>query len=220
MKKIFEDFSHLYSVSKTLRFGLRPHGETADKIADFKNQAIKSVVVKDEILADNYKKAKKIIDQLHKEFIDRVLSRSDVLSPSDIQRYYKMYVKLKKLYGKDQEEKQAERNDLWKTRIALEKELREIISCKFKNEDDYIKTIKERKKLPEHVVNWLKEKVRKGEISDTEYEENKECIEKFKNFTNYFSGFAQSRDNLYSNKNQVTAISNRIISENLPRFFG
>ena len=59
-------FTGKYSVSKTLRFALRPQGKTEDFIK-------KNVLKKDEDRADQYRKAKRIIDLYHKDFIERAL---------------------------------------------------------------------------------------------------------------------------------------------------
>jgi len=67
--KNFEQFTNLYKVQKTLRFELKPIGETVINIK--KVDLLKA----DETRADNYKKAKKIIDEFHKDFIQQRLSR-------------------------------------------------------------------------------------------------------------------------------------------------
>ena len=67
--KNFEQFTNLYKVQKTLRFELKPIGETVINIK--KVDLLKA----DETRAENYKKAKKIIDEFHKDFIQQRLSR-------------------------------------------------------------------------------------------------------------------------------------------------
>jgi CRISPR-associated protein Cpf1 len=44
-----DTFVRKYSLSKTLRFELKPVGETAEKIKDFKNQAIAEIVKQDRL---------------------------------------------------------------------------------------------------------------------------------------------------------------------------
>lgn len=67
MAKNFEDFKRLYPLSKTLRFEAKPIGATLDNI-------IKSGLLdEDEHRAASYVKMKKLIDEYHKVFIDRVL---------------------------------------------------------------------------------------------------------------------------------------------------
>ena len=67
MAKNFEDFKRLYPLSKTLRFEAKPIGATLDNI-------VKSGLLdEDEHRAASYVKVKKLIDEYHKVFIDRVL---------------------------------------------------------------------------------------------------------------------------------------------------
>jgi CRISPR-associated protein Cpf1 len=61
--KNLEDFTNLYSLSKTLRFELIPVGKTLECIE--KN----GLLHQDEQRAESYKKVKKIIDEYHKAFI-------------------------------------------------------------------------------------------------------------------------------------------------------
>ena len=67
-----EEFTNLYEVSKTLRFALEPVGKTREHIEE------KGLLAKDEKLAEDYKKTKKIIDEYHKWFIDDSLSNFDL----------------------------------------------------------------------------------------------------------------------------------------------
>lgn len=76
MAKNFEDFKRLYSLSKTLRFEAKPIGATLDNI-------VKSGLLdEDEHRAASYVKVKKLIDEYHKVFIDRVLA-DGCLSPNE-----------------------------------------------------------------------------------------------------------------------------------------
>ena len=62
------DFTNLYSLSKTLRFELIPQGKTLENIQ--RNGFLEN----DEHRAESYKKVKKIIDEYHKLFIENSLS--------------------------------------------------------------------------------------------------------------------------------------------------
>ena len=67
MAKKFDDFTRLYPLSKTLRFEAITIGATKDNF-------IKSGLLdEDEHRAASYVKVKKLIDEYHKVFIDRVL---------------------------------------------------------------------------------------------------------------------------------------------------
>jgi CRISPR-associated protein Cpf1 len=68
--KTFNDlssFTNLYSLSKTLRFELIPQGNTLEMIEQH------GLLIKDETRAENYKKVKKIIDEYHKDFINKAI---------------------------------------------------------------------------------------------------------------------------------------------------
>ena len=56
-----KNFTNLYSLSKTLRFELKPIGNTLENMAH--------VIEQDEHRAESYKLVKKIIDQYHRQFI-------------------------------------------------------------------------------------------------------------------------------------------------------
>ena len=60
--------TNLYQVTKTLRFSLIPQGKTAENIV------LQSILDEDNKRAEEYKIAKKIIDEYHKYYIDRSLS--------------------------------------------------------------------------------------------------------------------------------------------------
>ncbi|SUB78739.1 type V CRISPR-associated protein Cas12a/Cpf1 [Porphyromonas macacae] len=64
----FEDFTSLYSLSKTIRFELKPIGKTLENIK--KNGLIR----RDEQRLDDYEKLKKVIDEYHEDFIANILS--------------------------------------------------------------------------------------------------------------------------------------------------
>lgn len=63
-----KDFTNLYSLSKTLRFELRPTGKTLNNIKST------GILAEDNHRAESYKKVKIIIDKYHKNIIERVLS--------------------------------------------------------------------------------------------------------------------------------------------------
>lgn len=64
----FSDFTGLFSLSKTLRFELKPIGKTLENIEK------KGLLAEDEKRAESYKKVKKLIDEYHKTFIENALS--------------------------------------------------------------------------------------------------------------------------------------------------
>jgi len=75
-------FTNQYSLSKTIRFELRPVGKTKEHIE------AKGLIAQDEQKAENYKKAKRIIDEYHKWFISIALND---LKLADLSTYYFYY---------------------------------------------------------------------------------------------------------------------------------
>ena len=81
---LFEGFTNLYSVSKTLRFELRPIGNTLIHIE--KN----GLLMQDEHRAESYVVVKKIIDEYHKAFIGKALNGLVLDSLEDYYFYYQL----------------------------------------------------------------------------------------------------------------------------------
>ena len=77
-KNIFDQYTGKYSVSKTLRFELRPQGRTQEYIEK------RGIIAEDQKRAEDYKKVKRIADGYHKRFIEEALSG---LHLSDLDEY-------------------------------------------------------------------------------------------------------------------------------------
>ena len=77
-----EQFTNLYSLSKTLRFELIPVEGTAETIQQ------NDILAEDKKLADSYQKIKPTLDAFHRAFIDRCLSDVKL---ENLDRYYDLY---------------------------------------------------------------------------------------------------------------------------------
>ena len=64
---MFSEFTNQYELSKTLRFELKPVGETQQMLED------NNVFQKDEIIQKKYKQTKVYFDRLHREFVAEAL---------------------------------------------------------------------------------------------------------------------------------------------------
>ena len=73
----YDDLTGLYSLSKTLRFELKPIGKTLENIEK------KGLIEQDEIRAEEYEKVKDIIDEYHKAFIKMCLGELNLKLYSD-----------------------------------------------------------------------------------------------------------------------------------------
>lgn len=188
----FSQFTNLYSLSKTLRFELKPQGKTLENIQKH------GLLEQDEQRASSYKDVKKIIDRYHKKFIERTLSNFSLKYESEnkkdsLSEYYYYYL----LDIKD--EVRAE--NLKK----VQENLRKQIADQFAQDDAY-KRIDKKELIKEDLVNFVKTA------------EEKQLVEEFKDFTTYFTGFHENRKNMYSSEEKSTAISYRLVNENLPKF--
>ena len=180
-----EQFVNLYSLSKTLRFELIPQGKTLEHI-----QA-KGLLVQDEQRAENYKKVKKIIDEYHKDFIEKALSGIKLTKLNDFHSQYQLQ--------KDQRDE-----DVFE---KIKETLRKEIVAAFGK--DKIKT---------RFANLFKKELIKEDLLNWVGDENRELVKEFEKFTTYFTGFHENRKNMYSAEEKSTAIAYRIVNENLPKF--
>ena len=189
----FNEFVGLYPISKTLRFELKPIGKTLEYIQ--RNKLLEH----DAVRADDYVKVKKIIDKYHKCLIDEALSgftfdtEADGRSNNSLSEYY-LYYNLRKRNEQEQ-----------KTFKTIQNNLRKQIVNKLTQSEKY-KRIDKKELITTDLPDFLTN------------ESEKELVEKFKNFTTYFTEFHKNRKNMYSKEEKSTAIAFRLINENLPKF--
>lgn len=179
-----------YSVSKTLRFELKPMGKTLENIS--KGKFLES----DKKKSDDYKEVKKIIDNYHRYFIDDVL-KSASFNWADLAKEISEYSKTK--------------NDDTNLLSAQQKQRDEIL--KVFNSDKRFKSLTA--STPKDLFNKL---IPEWFEKETSLELNKEAIETFKRFYSYFTGFQENRKNVYSSKVIPTAVPYRIVNDNFPKF--
>lgn len=187
----FKDLTGQYKLCKTLRFKLIPIGKTLDIIKE------KGLLEEDQRRADDYQDVKKLIDNYHKAYIERVLkdfhfNHVNHGLDDSLEEYFAYY----HLDAKD-----LNRADgLANTSTNLRKQLvQQLVSDK-----SYARIFKKKlieEDLPEFVNS-----------------DEKAIVDKFKDFTTYFSGFNENRKNMYSDEAKSTAIAYRVVHENLPRF--
>ncbi|MBM4056385.1 MAG: type V CRISPR-associated protein Cpf1 [Planctomycetes bacterium] len=182
-KDIFSNFTNQYQLSKTLRFELVPLRETEKFIKE------KGLLKQDKKRADDYKEAKKLIDEYHRDFIEKALSGKK-LSNQQLKDYLNEFIK-------------PERDN--KVLGQISEALRKEIAGWLKDNP----TKDGKKLIEEKVPEFLKEQGKNEEAK---------LVSCFKGFTTYFGGFNDNRENIYSDKEQSTAIAYRIVHENLPKF--
>ena len=192
MKKTLDEFTNLYSISKTLRFELKPDDLTKANIE--KGKFLES----DKKKADDYEDVKKIIDNYHKFFIDDVLKDASF----DWTALEKEIVEYSKNKSDD-------------TKLETEqKKLREQI-VKLFTSDKRFKALNAA--TPNDLFNkdkdfndWFSQSSMSGI--------KKEALETFKRFSSYFTGFQENRKNVYSADEIPTAVPFRLVNDNFPKF--
>lgn len=176
-----DKFTNLFSLSKTLRFELKPIGKTLKFIKEH------GIIQEDEIRANDYASVKTIINEYHKFFIDKVLSMV-VLDNNLLTDYFECFCS-------------SNQNEL----ISIQKKLRECISKSFSSQKEYKDLFKK------ELITKILPKFEKEET-------NIELINKFNQFTTYFVGFNENRENIYDGKGKKGSIAHRLIDENLNKF--
>ena len=221
----FDNFTNLYSLSKTLRFELKPIGKTAEtfkqwfeelKNTDLDVKEDNNLFVKDQKIKDAYLVIKPIMDKLHEQFIEKALL--DGAKNIDFSEYFESY-----------REKDAEKH---------EKGLREQIGNTYQDAGKYFteKISKYRKFTAKEIDKIKKEPYRCltyakvfdyllanvdyfAKTVDIEEDKLKEHLTQFKSFWGYLDGYNTNRENYYATeKEQSTAVATRIVHENLPTF--
>lgn len=191
-----KQFINQYSLSKTLRFELIPQGRTLENIEK------KGLIAEDEKRAKNYKRMKEIIDDYHQDFIEKSLDNVELKT---LQDFYD-------LYTKSNEEKKRDpkfKNNFEKS----QKNLRKEIVDNFKRGDlgQVFSNLNKQDLIKKDLKLWME---KRNCYSSRDFE----ILDDFKNFTTYFVGFNENRQNMYSVEEKSTAIAYRIVNENLPKF--
>lgn len=199
-------FTNLYSLSKTLRFELKPVGKTKENIEKA------GLITQDEERATAYQKVKKIIDEYHKWFIAEALESFE-LDKEALSEYYLQY-HLPKAEGQNREHFEKIQKTL---RESIGKQLTTHPIYKQIDKKELLKGKKGEEALLSKIIPNLSDELLKS-LNIQSHLEAQKLIEGFGNFTTYFSGFHTNRKNMYSSEEQSTAIAYRLIHENLPRF--
>ena len=203
-----ENFVYQYQLSKTLRFELKPVGKTLENIQN------KGLLTEDLNKAKSYQLMKKTIDGFHKHFIELAMNQVKL---TYLESFSDLY------YASPERKKEEKYKDELK---KVQEVLRKEIVKGFNSEEvkSVFSNIDKKELITEELEKWLPQNkiIRSREEWEQKSKEEKEHLfyfdEKFKNFTTYFGGFHKNRKNMYTDKEQSTAIAYRLIHENLPKF--
>jgi len=192
MNKNFSNFTGLYTLSKTLRFELKPVAQTKENIK--KGKFLES----DKKKADDYKDVKKIIDNYHKFFIDDVLKNAN-FDWTVLEKEMSDFNKSKADDSKVEAEQKKLRDQIAK-KMTSDKRFKALTASTpsdlFNKDKDFI--------------DWFTQNSTK--------DINKEALETFKRFSSYFKGFQENRKNVYSAEPIPTAVPYRLVNDNFPKF--
>ena len=216
MDKNFDDFKRLYPLLKTLRFEAKPIGAT------LKNIIKSGLLEEDEHRAQSYVKVKKLIDEYHKVFIDRVLNDGCLTIESkgkqdSLEEYFESYI------SKSNDENAN------KTFKEIQENLRSVIANKLTKDKGYanlfgnklIESYKDKddtKKIVDSDLIQFINTAEPSKLDSMSQDEAKELVKEFLGFTTYFEGFHKNRKNMYTSEEKSTGIAYRLVNENLPKF--
>lgn len=216
----FSKLTNLYSLSKTLRFELKPTPETVELLKKTDLQG-KTPIQVDKDINDTYTSVMKpLFDLLHESFINESLQKLE-LDLLDLKNLEDLYLEYKRLQN-DRKKNQERINELWGNREEgeiqkVQDKLRRQIVDRFKKQGEEWKARYSKIKLNDKGYKVLTN----AKILDVLlvlYPEKSEAIDKFKGFFTYFSGFNQNRENYYTDEAKATGVANRIVNINLPIF--
>ncbi len=214
--KNLKQFTEIYPVDRTLRFELKPELLEGQTIDDFWSNYLDenkkdSFYNKDKKRNDDYPVVKLILDQFHKNFISLSLSSFLPESAPKCPTWDDLF----DAYCKDRKSKDF---------ANLQDKMRESISNHFKNHEwwQYISSYSKLigsllKQLVENDDDFV-ESIQERDTSLTR-EKMLGALETFNRFSVYFGNYADNRSNMYKKEAQGTSIANRIVNENLPKFF-
>ncbi|MBS1760233.1 MAG: type V CRISPR-associated protein Cas12a/Cpf1 [Bacteroidetes bacterium] len=207
-----KNFVNKYSLSKTLRFELKPVGSNGKLLnEDEATEIFKKIIEQDRKVKAAYTALKPVIDKIHEDIINTSLTSEEV-KQIGFADYFEEYKKGKAKMLND-----------------FEKSLREQIGKAFEDvlKSYAVKKISKKKEEEEKSVFEFKKSVpiAKAEIIDYLLEQHNDDanlvthIKEFKGFFGYFKGYNTNRANYYEYKKEAdTSVATRIIHENLPKF--
>ncbi len=193
-KCLWYDFTNLYSISKTLRFELKPFGRTLEYIHK------RGIVEQDKKRSEDFLRIKEVMDDYCRELIKQHLKNVNL----DKEKLYKFKISFLGLRKNKNENKLKE--DYKNIIIEIGKDLynkAKFGEIKF-DEKNFIKSLKK----------WLEENNRAEDL---------ELLKSFDKFSTYFLGFFKNRENIFTipeeNEETIsTSIVYRTINENLVKF--
>lgn len=182
-----DEFTGQYSLSKTLRFELKPIGSTWD------NLETSGYLEMDRHRAECYPRAKELLDDNHRAFLNRVLPQIRM----DWHQIAEAFRKVNQNPGNREAAQDYNR--------LLSKRTEEISEC-MQKADGYGDLFD--KPALHAAMKTVEENRNESDI---------EVLKAFERFSVYFSGYHENRRNVYSSEDKVS-VAYRITEDNFPRF--
>lgn len=211
MASVFDSMTNLYSLSKTLRFELKPVGKT-QKLLEENN-----IIGLDKLRKEKYEKVKPYLNKIHLDFVNRSFKDINL----DFCEFEKSYIK----WVQDKKDK-----ILTKHKEDNAKRLREEIGKLFdKKAKEYLQKYpgtqfkkNDKEFLYEtEIFDILKMKYwnePETHVVDPETKEEKTIFDDWNGWLGYFTKFFNTRRNFYKSDGTSTALATRIINDNLVIF--
>lgn len=224
MKK-FDELTGLYSLSKTLRFELKPVGKTKETFKRWLDEMQNTELIvdndgnlfaKDKNIKDAYLVIKPIMDNLHEQFIEMSLL-SEEAKKIDFGEYFVAFKDKSKDINGIEKGLRRKIGDAYKVAgDYYSKEFANALGKDFKTKNEKPSQCLTDAKMLDYLSANVKELAKQNGIDEQTLTKH---IKQFKGFWGYLDGYNKNRENYYEIDNEAsTAVATRIVHENLPTF--
>ncbi|HRO43870.1 MAG TPA: hypothetical protein PL009_13620 [Flavipsychrobacter sp.] len=213
-----KEFTNRYSLSKTLRFELKPMGADGKQLpSDEAMKMLTKIIEEDKKIKAAYVALKPVMDKIHEQVINSSLI-SEEAKATNVTDYFNEYKK-----GKNKQTEAFELSMRERIGLLLEYGANDFANEANKNADSPIfKKKKEKDVGTEYLTQAGILKYIAGNLNSLVAVEHKAEIENHlktvAKFFMYFEGYNQARENYYEEGGEKTSVASRIVDENLPRF--
>ena len=193
---IFNNFTKLFQVNKTIRQELVPVGKTMENIKTL------GYFERDFQRAKDFNRAKEIANDYHREYIDislnALVQENNSLIVNSLDLLNKAYLNMLN---------EPKNKKMIREYESLQVTFRKLIAKGFKGQASLFKAGFINTILPE----WMEKRFYSSK--------DLEIIKSFNKFTGYFDNYFTSKKNLYTSDDKATSIVYRIVHENIPLYF-
>lgn len=200
---MFNDFVNLYNTSRTFRFELIPQPNTA------KHLAASKAVQTDKKRHEHFKTAKRVLDVVHRKFVDESLSVLE-LDTAELKQYIDAALLTNKTSAK-------EISQYLKPIYARFAHSFEATDQQWKERYNYKKSFINSSETQLSVAEKLRKEI--AEKLNVTPAEILETLAEFDKFAAYFTGYLTNRANCYTTEGKATEIAHRTIAQNLFKFY-